>query len=88
MAGVLGQFSWPFSRKAELCGPRFMPVDPKVLELQTAKEILAEIFEIDVKDVEEMIRQRCEDGVQQEDREAWPERLWIDENAAEGEQVF
>jgi hypothetical protein len=39
-----------------------MPFDPRVLELQTAKEILAEIFEIDVQNVEETIRLRCEDG--------------------------
>ncbi|NPV63638.1 MAG: hypothetical protein HPY61_13625 [Methanotrichaceae archaeon] len=88
MAGVLGQFSWPFSRRAELCGPRFMPVDPRVLELQTAKEILAEIFQIDLQEVEGMIRERCEEGVQQTDQELWPERLWVEETPADAGQVF
>jgi hypothetical protein len=88
MAGVLGQFSWPFNRKLELCGPRFMPVDPRFLELQTAKKILAEIFEIEVQEVEEMIRQRCEDGVPHEDRGIWPERLVVEGSYAKGEQVF
>jgi hypothetical protein len=88
MAGVLGQFIWPFNRKLELYGPRFIPVDPRFLELQTAKEILAEIFEIEVQEVEEMIRQRCEDGVPHEDREIWPEGLWVEGSPVEGEQVF
>jgi len=65
-----------------------MPVDPRVLELQTAKEILAEVFEIDVQEVEEMIRERCEGGVQQKDQELWPESLWVEEMPADAGQVF
>jgi hypothetical protein len=80
MAGVLGQFSWPFNRKVELCGPRFMPVDSRFLELQAAKEILAEVFAIDIDEVGEMIRERHEDGVRRDDREMWPDRLWVEEN--------
>jgi hypothetical protein len=78
MAAVLGQFSWPFSRRAEVRTARYMPLDSKVLELQTAKEILAEIFEIDIPEVEQMIRQRREDAEMNGDSSHWPERLWVD----------
>ena len=47
-----------------------LPLDtphPKVLELQEAKELLAETFGISVPEVEEMILLRCEE------KELWPE---------------
>jgi len=47
-----------------------LPLDttpPKVLELQVAKELLAETFGISVLEVEEMILLRCEE------KELWPE---------------
>ena len=34
------------------------PLNPKAQELEIAKEILAEVFEVSVPEVEEMIRQR------------------------------
>lgn len=40
---------------------------PKVLELQTAKALLAETFGISILEVEEMILLRCEE------RDMWPE---------------
>ena len=46
-------------------------VHPKVLELQTAKEILAETFGISVHEVEEMILLRCEE------KELWPESFSV-----------
>jgi hypothetical protein len=87
MAGVLGQFSWPFSKKGEICRPLLMPVDPRILELETAKEILAEVLLIDILEVEEMIRQRCEDGPSQGDPTLWPEELCIEESAKDDESV-
>lgn len=48
------------------------PVPSRVLELQTAKEILAEIFSTDISDVEEMIQMRCEK------LESYPEGLWAE----------
>ncbi|MDD1751880.1 MAG: hypothetical protein LUQ38_02170 [Methanotrichaceae archaeon] len=45
-------------------------VNPKTLELETAKEILARIFDTEVFDIEEMIRLRCDD------RGTWPEQFW------------
>jgi hypothetical protein len=42
-----------------------MPLDvvnPRILELETAKEILGELFDIQVHEVDEMIRQRMEES--------------------------
>ncbi|MDD1757548.1 MAG: hypothetical protein LUQ22_02295 [Methanotrichaceae archaeon] len=36
-------------------------VNPKTLELETAKEILSELFDIMTHEVDEMIRQRMEE---------------------------
>ena len=44
----------------------------KVLQLQMAKEILAETFGVSVREVEEMIQMRCEE------KESWPEGLWVE----------
>jgi hypothetical protein len=48
-------------------------VNPKVLELQTAMEILAEVFSIRISEVEEMLLQRSEK------MEQWPEGFWLAE---------
>jgi hypothetical protein len=50
-----------WSRKY-LVGPRMAPdvVNPRMLELETAKEILGELFDIRTHEVYEMIRQRME----------------------------
>lgn len=60
MAGVLAQMGWPLYR-----GPRIerhvftsYRLDRKALELQTAKEILEEVFGTTSAEVEEMIRLR------------------------------
>jgi hypothetical protein len=45
---------WPRRREARPLEPRIR-VNPRLLELQTAKEILAEIFWVRISDVEEMI---------------------------------
>jgi hypothetical protein len=51
---------WLWRREARLIEPRQM-IGPKVLELQTAKEILAEVFHARPTDVEEMIQGRLEE---------------------------
>jgi hypothetical protein len=71
MAGVL-----EFMRRSrkKLVSQR-LPLDtyhPKVLELQTAKELLAETFGISVLEVEEMILLRCEE------RDMWPESFSLE----------
>jgi len=71
MAGVLERMRR--SRKQIVKQSMSMDLVPtKVLELQTAKEILAEIFSTDISDVEEMIQMRCEKV------ESYPEGLWAE----------
>ena len=52
MAGVLGRLIRP-QKKA-------MYRDPKTMELETAKEILAEVFKVRLSEVDEMIHNRFE----------------------------
>ena len=61
--------------------------DPKARELQTAKEILAEVFRIKISEVEEMIRNRFEEahiseahisGARHEERGLWPQEFRLD----------
>ena len=51
---------WPWRRQAKLIEPRRM-VSTRALELETAKEILAEVFHARPGEVEEMI-QRLRSG--------------------------
>jgi hypothetical protein len=62
----------PWRRESRLIEPRPV-VGPKVLELQTAKEILAEVFHARPADVEEMIQRRLEEKNSPVESE---ERLW------------
>ncbi len=70
---------WPWWREARLIEPRRRG-STKALELETAKEILAEIFHARPADVEEMIQRRLEERDWLEEKEIWPEereeRLW------------
>jgi hypothetical protein len=49
-------------------------VNPSVLELQAAREILAEVFGVRLSDVDEMLRLRSGD------REKWPEHFVLADN--------
>ena len=71
MAGVLERIIQSKKKIAKQSMPMDM-VPTKVLQLQMAKEILAETFGISVRDVEEMNRMRCME------KEAWPESLWVE----------
>ena len=54
----------------------------KVLELDTAKEILAETFKISVHEVEEMIQKRFEACPQDCGRDRgglWPREFWVND---------
>jgi hypothetical protein len=70
---------WPWRREAKLVEPR-RAANSKLMELETAKEILAEIFHARPADVEEMIQSRLEERNWLEEKEIWPEeseeRLW------------
>ena len=75
MAGIFEQPVRPQMR-ADQC-------DPKAMELQTAKEILAEVFGVRVSEVDEMIRSRFEaDGhedIGREENEPWPQEFRLEE---------
>ena len=81
MAGVLERIKWP-QKKLDVghssSAPRF---DLRILELQAAKEILAEIFGIKISDVEEMIRNRYEEvccgNNSCEETEQWPREFLL-----------
>jgi hypothetical protein len=88
MAGVLGQLIRPQKRAVEHCT---LQVDAKALELETAKEILAEVFGVRLSDVDEMILSRFEASgngeigngeIGNEDtgsKELWPQEFWLKE---------
>ncbi len=58
-----------------------LPVSTKAQELDTAMEILAEIFQIRPVDVEEMIQKRLEDRCRQVERDdgLWPATFCLGE---------
>jgi hypothetical protein len=72
---------WPWIREARLIDP--MPaINPKVLELQTAKEILSEVFHARPGEVEEMIQMRLEESGPEEVRQEdglWPREFCLGE---------
>jgi hypothetical protein len=71
MAGVLGQ----------LFGPQKMAVqDRKAMELEAAREILAEVFGVKLSEVDEMIENRFLAGEGRRSREdgPWPQELWVE----------
>jgi hypothetical protein len=76
MAGLLERIISPQRQRRLVQRSGKAPwVNPKVLELQTAMEILAEVFGISTSQVEEMLRERSEVGVQSCKGEValWPE---------------
>jgi hypothetical protein len=64
----------------QLTEPR-RAINPKVLELETAKEILAEVFHTQPADIEEMIQRRLEErSWPEENRETlWPAAFCVGE---------
>ena len=79
MAGILERIHWP-QKRALGDSTLAHRVDRRILELQTAKEILAEIFGVGVSDVEEMILNRYEEACYKNDEpEEWPQELWVGE---------
>jgi hypothetical protein len=78
MAGILERLVRPqlSEMRAEQC-------DPKAMELQTAKEILAEVFGVRVSEVDEMILSRFETAgneyTDREENEPWPQEFLLRE---------
>ena len=72
MAGVLER----------LIGPQKTAVkDRRAMELEAAREILAEVFGVKLAEVDEMIENRfqAEDEAERRSREdsLWPQELWV-----------
>jgi hypothetical protein len=81
MAGVLERIRWPQKRSVIGHSSLVPLVDLRVLELQAAKAILAEIFGVRISDVEEMIQNRyeedrCETNIYEE-AEQWPREFLL-----------
>ena len=72
MAGVLERPIWPQTTAAQ---------DRKAMELEAAREILAEVFGVKLSDVDEMIENRFQAGEEVERRSRenglWPQELWV-----------
>jgi len=80
MAGVLERLMGPQSQRRLVKRSEKAPrVDSKALELQTAMEILAEVFCIRISEVEEMLQQRSEVEIQSCRGEValWPESFCL-----------
>ena len=83
MAGVLDRIRWPQKKLVVGHSSTTPKVDLRVLELQAAKEILAEIFGVRNSDVEEMIQNRYEEACyvkhSYEETEQWPREFMLKE---------
>jgi len=62
---------WPWRRRARPAEPR-IAVSGKAMELETAKEILAEVFGARPGEVEEMIQRRLEERSWAKEEDRWP----------------
>ena len=71
--------SWPWRQRAEI-EPRPM-LSTKAMELETAKEILAEVFHPRPGELEEMIQRRLEESGPEGGREVgrWPATFCLGE---------
>ena len=69
MAGVLEQLIRPQNKAVHH--------DMKAMELEAAKEILAEVFRIRLSEVDEMIRCRFEVEVSVKENGLWPQEFWL-----------
>ncbi len=80
MAGVFGLIKGP---RKQLVGHHstVQRPNPRALELQVAKEILAETFGIKLSEVEEMIQSRFEaarfENIGPKEDELWPMEFWL-----------
>jgi hypothetical protein len=82
MAGVIERIRWPQKRTAIRHSSSSPRIDLRVLELQAAKEILAEIFGVRISDVEEMIQSRFDEIFSEanryEKKEQWPQEFCVE----------
>ena len=81
MAGVLERIRW-LQKRAVIGHSSSAPkVDLRILELQAAKEVLAEVFGVRISDVDEMIQNRNNEGYikpDYEETEQWPREFMLE----------
>jgi len=72
MTGVLRQ----------LVRPQKKAMSQKAMELEAAREILAEVFQVRISEVDEMIQNRFEaadlQGVVSKEEGLWPAEFWLE----------
>ncbi|MGA9098030.1 MAG: hypothetical protein WB392_03770 [Methanotrichaceae archaeon] len=78
MAGVLEQLRRP-RRQLIASIPR---IYPKVLQLQAAEEILAEVFGVSASEVDEMLKQRYEESLER------PKASYLRRKRTQGEPLL
>jgi hypothetical protein len=82
MAGVLERIRWPQKKLVIVHSSAAPKADLRVLELQAAKEVLAEVFGVRISDVEEMIQNRygevCYAKSEYEETEQWPREFMLE----------
>ena len=80
MAGVLEQLIRPQKRAVV---HRTSRMNPKAMELETAKEILSEVFMVRLSEVDEMIQNRFQatgnDDMGTKEDGLWPQEFWLEE---------
>ena len=69
---------WLWKRQARLIEPRRV-ANARVLELETAKEILSEVFHARPSEVEEMINVRIEKKSLTDETDLWPATFYLGE---------
>ena len=69
---------WPWRQKADLVRHRIV-ANPSITMLETAKEILAEVFHARPGEVDEMIQRRLEERSWTEENELWPATFCLGE---------
>jgi hypothetical protein len=69
---------WRWKRQARLIEPR-RAANTRVLELETAKEILSEVFQARPSEVEEMIQVRIEKKSLTDEADLWPATFCLGE---------
>ena len=81
MAGVLEGLRWP-QKKRVVHSSAASKVNLRALELQAAKEVLAEVFGVRISDVDEMIQCRFDEAGLKENRideiEQWPREFVLE----------
>jgi hypothetical protein len=68
----------PWRREGKFIGPACL-VSHKHAELETAKEILAEIFQVRAADIDEMIQRRLEENSWTPEDGLWPATFCLGE---------